>query len=172
MRPGKPNKAASSFASSLIRDPLGAAGDFTTAPEISQMFGEMIGLWLAAAWVGAGGPTPFRLVELGPGRGTLMADVLRVLRSVGAKPDVWLVETSPALRSVQAGVVADANWADRPEDVPDGPAIIIANEFLDALPVRQFLCGPRGWSERLVGLRDGALAWGLSPPLPCYQRRR
>lgn len=147
------------------RDPLGAAGDFTTAPEISQMFGEMIGAWVASVWDAAGRPD-FRLVELGPGRGTLMADVLRVLGTVGARPEIWLVETSPTLRAAQATAVPGANWADRPEDVPDGPAIVIANEFLDALPVRQFLCGPRGWSERLVGLRDGQLAWGLSPPLP------
>ena len=147
------------------RDPLGAGGDFTTAPEISQMFGEMLGAWIALVWQGAGRPD-FRLVELGPGRGTLMADILRVLRGVGAEPEVWLVETSPALRAAQARAVPGANWAERPEEVPEGPVIVVANEFLDALPVRQFLKGPQGWSERVVGLRDGALAWGLSPPLP------
>lgn len=147
------------------RDPLGAGGDFTTAPEISQLFGEMLGVWAAAVWAVAGRPD-FHLVELGPGRGTLMADMLRVLAAAGAAPQVWLVETSSALRQVQARSVPDARWVESPDEVPPGPAVIVANEFLDALPVRQFLCGPDGWSERLVGLRDGALTWGLSPPVP------
>ena len=147
------------------RDPLGADGDFTTAPEISQLFGEMLGVWVAAVWQSAGRPD-FALVELGPGRGTLMLDMLRVLRRVRADPKVWFVETSPALRAAQAHRIPDARWADAPEAVPAGPTIIVANEFLDALPMRQFLCGPAGWSERLVGLRDDELAWGLSPPMP------
>ena len=147
------------------RDPLGTAGDFTTAPEISQMFGEMLGVWVAHVWDGLGRPG-FRLVELGPGRGTLMADMLRVVRRAGAEPEIWLVETSPSLRAAQARSVPGANWTDRPDKVPEGPAIIVANEFLDALPVREFIRGDAGWHERLVGLRDGSLAWGLSEPLP------
>ncbi|MCH8168521.1 MAG: SAM-dependent methyltransferase, partial [Proteobacteria bacterium] len=155
------------------RDPLGAAGDFTTAPEISQMFGEMIGLWLARVWADAGRPAPFRLVELGPGRGTLMADALR---AAGAAPgfaeaaDLWLVETSPALRAAQAKRLADthggARWADRLEEVPGGPCLLVANEFLDALPMRQFIASAEGWREKLVGLGPEGLVWGLSPPLP------
>src|SRR5690625_3243302 len=149
------------------RDPLGAAGDFITAPEISQMFGEMIGIWVASVWDQIGRKA-FRLVELGPGRGTLMADVLRVLAQLGAAAaaEPWLVETSPALQAEQAARVKGAKWAESLGDVPEGPFILIANEFLDALPVRQFLKSPEGWRERLVGLRDGRLAWGLSEPLP------
>ncbi|MEM1297854.1 MAG: SAM-dependent methyltransferase [Pseudomonadota bacterium] len=144
------------------RDPLGVAGDFTTAPEISQMFGEMIGVWVASV----APADSFRLIELGPGRGTLMADVLRVLEQAEMRPEVWLVETSPALRAEQAIRVPNAHWADRLEQVPDGPAVILANEFLDALPVHQYLRAADGWRERLVGLRDGRLTWGLSEPLP------
>ena len=143
----------------MRRDPLGR--DFTTSPEIHQMFGEMLGLWIASVWVA--GAT---LVELGPGRGTLMADMRRVLASAGITPDVWFVETSPALRAEQARRVPGAHWADRLEDVPDGPMMLIANEFFDALPVRQYLATPDGWRERQVGLIDDALGWGLSGVLP------
>ncbi|MEO0621099.1 MAG: SAM-dependent methyltransferase [Pseudomonadota bacterium] len=150
------------------RDPLGAAGDFITAPEISQMFGEMIGLWLATVWQEAGGG-PVRLIELGPGRGTLMADALRAAQTTGL-PDaaeVWLVETSPALRAEQAKRVPHAQWAESLTAVPDGPMLLVANEFLDALPVRQFIASDRGWHERLLGLGpEGELAWGHSAPLP------
>jgi len=150
-----------------VRDPLGAAGDFITAPEISQMFGEMIGIWIASVWDQMGRPA-FRLVELGPGRGTLMADVLRVLAQLGAAgaAEPWLIETSPALRAEQARRVKGAKWAESLAGVPEGPFILIANEFLDALPVRQFLKSAGGWRERLVGLREGRLAFGLSEPLP------
>jgi len=151
------------------RDPLGAAGDFTTAPEISQMFGEMIGLWLAQVWADAGRPAPFRLVELGPGRGTLMADALRAARAApgfAEAADLWLVETSPALRAEQAKRLPDAQWVDLLEEVPVGPMLLVANEFLDALPVRQFIASSGGWREKRVGLSDAALAWGLSAPLP------
>ena len=153
------------------RDPLGAAGDFVTAPEISQMFGEMLGAWTATVWAAMGRPA-FRLVELGPGRGTAMADALRVLGAAGAREaaEVWFVETSAPLRAEQARRVPGARWAGRLEEVPDGPAIILANEFLDALPVRQFLRSAEGWCERLVGLVDGRLAWGLSEPLPGRDR--
>ncbi len=153
----------------ITRDPLGAAGDFTTAPEISQMFGEMIGLWLARAWVDAGRPAPFLLVELGPGRGTLMADALRAARTMpdfAGAAQLWLVETSPRLRAEQAARLPQAQWASRLEDVPEAPAFLVANEFLDALPVRQYLATERGWREKRVGLAEGRLAWGLSAPLP------
>lgn len=150
------------------RDPFGAKGDFVTAPEISQMFGEMLGGWIAAVWRSMGRPS-FRLVELGPGRGTLMADALRVLSAAAGARDaaeVWFVETSLRLRAEQARRVPPARWAERLDDVPEGPFVLIANEFLDALPVRQFLKTAEGWRERLVGLREGSLAWGLSEPLP------
>jgi SAM-dependent MidA family methyltransferase len=151
------------------RDPLGAAGDFTTAPEISQMFGEMIGLWLAQVWADAGRPAPFRLVELGPGRGTLMADALRAARAApgfAEAADLWLVETSPALRAEQAKRLPAAQWVARLEEVPEGPCLLVANEFLDALPMRQFIASAQGWREKLVGQGPEGLVWGLSPPLP------
>jgi len=154
------------------RDPLGAQGDFTTAPEISQMFGELIGAWSAYVHGLMGGPDPLVLVELGPGRGTLMADALRALRA--ALPEVrvapHLVETSPVLREAQERTLAGtgAVWHAGIESLPPGPALILANEFFDCLPVRQFERRPTGWHERQVGLaRDGALAFGLSPePIP------
>jgi SAM-dependent MidA family methyltransferase len=147
------------------RDPLGRAGDFTTAPEISQMFGELLGLWAAQVWLGMGRPSPIRLVELGPGRGTLMADALRAAGKVGfaGAADLWLVETSPVLRAAQAVNLPEAHWAERFGDVPDGPAIIIANEFFDALPIRQFVRTEGAWRERQVGLSGGRLVWGLGP---------
>ncbi|MBB6306829.1 class I SAM-dependent methyltransferase [Xanthobacter tagetidis] len=153
----------------ITRDPLGAAGDFVTAPEISQMFGELIGLWAVAQWQAMGAPSPFRLVELGPGRGTLMADALRAARVMpdfAAAARLHLVETSPALRAAQARAlgVATPQWHDRLEDVPDGPAIVVANEFFDAIPIDQFVFQGGRWHERRVGLDDaGALAFGLHP---------
>ena len=150
------------------RDPLGARGDFTTAPEISQMFGELLGLWAVEVWNAVGRPSPVRIIELGPGRGTLMADALRAARVVPAFGDalaVHLVETSPTLRERQERALqptrAQVSWHDTLEDVPSGPAIVIANEFLDALPIRQFVATERGWCERLVGLRDGRLVFGV-----------
>ena len=137
------------------RDPLGAAGDFTTAPEISQMFGEMVGAVLADVWVRAGRPHNARYVELGPGRGTLAADVLRTMRSGGLEPSVDLVETSPALRSLQAQAIPDAQWHDELATIGEGPLLIAANEFLDALPVRQFV----GGVERRIGVAAGGLAF-------------
>ncbi|WP_375456363.1 class I SAM-dependent methyltransferase [uncultured Methylobacterium sp.] len=149
------------------RDPLGARGDFTTAPEISQMFGELIGIWIASVWGLMGAPGPLRLVELGPGRGTLMADALRALRAVApnARIDLHLVETSAVLRVAQGAALAGAGptWHAEPDAVPPGPAIWIANEFFDCLPVRQFVRTPRGWCERVVGLAGDALAFGLAP---------
>ena len=147
------------------RDPLGAPGDFTTAPEISQMFGEMIGAWAAAVWIAIGRPV-FRLVELGPGRGTLMADLVRVLRAADATFEAWLVETSPALRARQKARLDGVFWADSLAEVPSGPTIIVANEFFDALPVHQFICSAQGWRERMIGMEDENLRWGLSAPLP------
>lgn len=152
----------------VTRDPLGAGGDFTTAPEISQMFGELLGLWAAQVWLDLGRPAPFRLVELGPGRGVLMADALRAARAAPGfhdAADVWLVEISPALRAEQAARVPGARWAARLEDVAPGPTILLANEFFDALPIRQFVRGGAVWRERLVGLDDRGLRWGLGPPL-------
>jgi len=154
------------------RDPLGAAGDFTTAPEISQMFGELLGLALAQCWLDQGRPGRFVLAELGPGRGTLMADLLRAARAVPGFCDaaeIHLVEASPALRDAQAETLKGhaAHWLDRVEDLPgDLPLFGVANEFFDALPVRQFLRQGAGWCERLVGLRDGALAFGLGAAAP------
>ena len=154
--------------------PLGAAGDFTTAPEISQMFGELLGAWLAERWQAMGRPSPCLLVELGPGRGVLMADALRATRSVPglhAALQIHLVEINEALRALQRDALTDhaPTWHERLDDVPAGPTLLIANEFLDALPVRQFQRTPAGWVERMVGLdADGetlrfALAPGPSP---------
>ena len=152
------------------RDPLGRGGDFTTAPEISQMFGEMIGLWLAQAWMDRGSPDPFILAELGPGRGTLMADALRAAARVKGfteAADVWLVETSPALRRKQweALGVHQPHWADDVAGLPEGPLFLIANEFFDALPIRQFVVSDGTLRERMVGLDGDALTFGLSPPV-------
>jgi SAM-dependent MidA family methyltransferase len=156
-------------------DPFGAAGHFVTAPEVSQMFGELIGLWCGTVWASMGAPDPVALIEAGPGRGTLMADLLRAAGKMPGFPDalhVHLVETSPVLRRRQretlaahAGRIA---WHDRMDEVPPGPAIVVANEFLDALPVRQFMRTERGWCERVVGLGpDGDLALGLAAdPVP------
>jgi len=133
------------------RDPLGAAGDFTTAPEISQMFGELTGAWLADRWRAAGAPAGARLVELGPGRGTLMSDIRRAAPAAGWQPRVAFVETSPVLRAAQAAAHPDATWFDALEAVPDdGPLFLVANEFFDALPVRQLVRTPTGWRERMV----------------------
>lgn len=155
----------------MTRDPLGAAGDFTTAPEISQMFGELIGLWAVATWQQMGAPSAVRLIELGPGRGTLMADALRAARllpAFGAAARVHLVETSPVLRARQAETLkdmgADLAWHGALEEVPEGPALVLANEFFDALPIDQFVWSGSAWHERRVGLdAEGRLAFGLDP---------
>lgn len=158
-------------------DPFGARGDFVTAPEISQMFGELIGLWCADQWQRLGEPAEILLVELGPGRGTLMADALRAIRLV---PDflaalrVHLVEVSPALRSAQAtalansGLAAPPVWHDHLADLPEKPLLLVANEFFDALPIRQFVKQPDGWSERVVTAapEGNALALALTAPSP------
>lgn len=149
------------------RPAFGASGDFITAPEISQMFGELLGLWLAQAWLDQGAPDPFCLAEFGPGRGTLMADALRAAAGVprfGAAARVHLVEASRRLRAEQAIRVPDAIWFDHAGDLPDLPLFVLANEFFDALPVRQFRREAGGWSERLVTASDGALAFASAPP--------
>jgi SAM-dependent MidA family methyltransferase len=149
------------------RDPLGAAGDFTTAPEISQMFGELIGLALADVWARAGRPEGVLYLELGPGRGTLAADALRAMRAAGLEPAVHFVETSPALRAAQAERVPIAAWHDDLSTLPeDGPILAVANEFFDALPVRQLVATAAGWRERLVTLDGDRFAPVAGPPVP------
>ena len=150
------------------RQPFGSDGDFTTAPEISQMFGELLGLCLAQAWLDQDRPAPFTLAELGPGRGTLLADALRATRAVTGFHDalrLHLVETSLPLRARQKATLAgfDVTWHDSTDSLPQAPLFLIANEFFDALPIRQFQRAPQGWRERLVGLTgDGGLTIGLS----------
>jgi SAM-dependent MidA family methyltransferase len=160
----------------VTRDPLGAAGDFTTAPEISQMFGELIGAWAATVWRQMGAPPGVHLIELGPGRGTLMADALRATRAVAdfhAALSVHLVEVSPALRGRQQATLAGtpAFWHERIEQVPDGPAIAIANEFVDALPIDQFVKDRGGWHLRMIGLTGDRLNFVVMPdPMPLPAR--
>lgn len=133
------------------RDPLGAAGDFVTAPEISQMFGELIGLWLADMWINAGREEPVHYVELGPGRGTLAVDALRAAKRYGLEPSIHFVEASTALKDVQLANVPKAQWHyDLSTIPPYGPVLVVANEFLDALPVRQLVMTADGWRERMV----------------------
>ena len=139
------------------RRPIGADGDFTTAPEISQMFGELVAVWAIAAWDAMGRPDPFALVEIGPGRGTLMTDVLRTARSQPAFATALhphLVETSPTLREVQRGTIGKARWHTRVADVPDLPLIVVANELLDALPFEQYRHAG-GWRRQVVAERNG-----------------
>jgi SAM-dependent MidA family methyltransferase len=137
------------------RDPLGQRGDFTTAPEISQMFGEMIGAALADCWKRAGAPTEAAYAEVGPGRGTLASDALRVLRAAGFVAGVHFVETSPVLRNLQGELEPDAQWYDSIEELPRRPLLLVANEFLDALPIRQFV----GGIERRIALVGGGFAF-------------
>lgn len=152
------------------RDPFGAAGDFTTSPEITQAFGECLGLWAAVTWTLMGRPDPVILAEAGPGRGTLMADALRAIGQM--MPDfaraarLHLIETSPLLREAQRARLPDATWHDDAADLPEGPLILLANEFLDALPIRQFVRRGDAWAERFVA--DGAFAERPAPgaPLP------
>ncbi len=164
------------------RPALGPEGDFVTAPGVSQMFGELVGLWLMETWDRLGRPAPFRLVEMGPGDGTLMSDILRAARLLPPfleAADLWLVEVSPVLRAAQETklVGASVRWAGRLEEVPaDAPLLLVANELLDCLPARQFVKTAEGWAERVVGLgEDGELAFGLRklnpPPLGEVARR-
>jgi NADH dehydrogenase [ubiquinone] 1 alpha subcomplex assembly factor 7 len=157
------------------REAIGAGGDFITAPEVSQMFGEMVGLWLVQAWADQGSPKNPRLVELGPGRGTLMADILRtasVAPEFLADLDVVMIEASPAMQAQQAeklrGLGADLSWQAQFDDrLGDRPLFLVANEFFDALPVRQYVKTERGWCERMVTALDGKLQFALAPvPAP------
>ena len=137
--------------------PIGRGGDFITAPEVSQMFGELVGLWCAVLWRRMGRPRRIGLVELGPGRGTLLADALRAARAVAGfrdAVDLHLVESNETLRGMQRALLADAGptWHDRIETVPRGPVLVIANEFFDALPIRQFERIGDSWRERVVAL--------------------
>ncbi len=153
-------------------DPLGAKGDFITAPEISQMFGELVGFFIVNLWQQLDQPRSFTLLELGPGRGTLMQDALRVAAKADGFLDachLQLFETNPALKAQQAERLGQYNpyWPTEVDEVADDPLFVVANEFFDALPIRQFVKAPDGWHERQIGLRDGKRAFGLSPtPIP------
>ncbi|MBJ3783439.1 class I SAM-dependent methyltransferase [Devosia sediminis] len=153
-------------------EPIGTAGDFITAPEISQMFGELIGFWLVNLWQQMGESKTFTLLELGPGRGTLMADMLRVAcRAPGFRDALRLrlFETSPPLMGEQQArlEVYEPQWLQNFETFEDGPILVVANEFFDALPIRQFIRKEDGWHERQIGLVEGKRAFGLSPtPIP------
>ncbi|MHA6264965.1 class I SAM-dependent methyltransferase [Arenibacterium sp. CAU 1754] len=155
----------------VTRDPLGVAGDFITAPEISQMFGEVVGLSLAQAWIDQGSSPRFTLAELGPGRGTLMADALRAAGRVpgfAAAAEVILLEASPVLRAAQADALGqyDPRWIETVDALPAQPLFLVANEFFDALPVRQFQRGNTGWCERRIGLNGDDLVIGLAAEAP------
>ncbi|SCA57041.1 conserved hypothetical protein [Candidatus Terasakiella magnetica] len=143
----------------MNRDPFGTKGDFTTAPEISQCFGELLGLWAAISWQQMGSPAQMHLVELGPGRGSLMSDALRATQAVPGFHDalnIHLVEISPTLKEKQQASLKDCalkvSWHENFSDIPEGPALFIANEFFDALPIRQFEKGEKGWAERFVDI--------------------
>lgn len=152
----------------LTRQPIGLTGDFITAPEISQIFGELIGAWVAAMWRVMGAPERVVVAELGPGRGTLLADALRVFKAVPGlleSMSLALIETSPVLREIQRETLRASplppRWFDGLEDIPHGPLIVIANEFVDALPIRQWVRAGGTWRERGVGLTaDGGFAFG------------
>ena len=166
-----PASPTPSTATTCRGDPFGRAGDFITAPEISQIFGELVGLWTIGVWEMMGSPDPFVLAELGPGRGTLMADMLRTGRvkpSFLKAASVHLVEMSPRLKAVQQAALASSGhavqWHARIDDIPRAPVIFVANEFFDAMPVRQFQWQDGAWAERVIGLSDdNELAFGLSP---------
>jgi len=161
----------------VSRDPLGREGDFTTAPEVSQMFGELLGLWAASVWKAIGSPPTLRLVELGPGRGTMMADALRALRVLPPlyqSLSVHLVEINPVLRDKQQTTLTGARnvfWHERIDEVPAGPALIFANEYFDVLPIHQAVKRETGWHERVVELDDsGKLVFGAAPePTPRFE---
>ena len=153
------------------QEPFGASGDFVTAPEVSQMFGELIGLSLAQAWIDQGSPSPFALVEFGPGRGTLMADILRATKGVSGfhqAAQIILLEASPKLRELQGETLRGYTpaWIDAVDQLPTLPIFAVANEFFDALPIRQFVRNGSGWRERQVGLDNDTLVFGLGPDSP------
>lgn len=162
----------------VTRDPFGSRGDFVTSPEISQMFGELIGLWMAAVWKQMGAPENVRVVELGPGRGTMMSDALRAARTVKGFYDaivVHLVEVSPTLQQAQQKKLQEHGvpmlWHATFDEVPAGPVIVVANEFVDALPVHQAIKAADGWHERVVAVGPGdTLSYGLArDPLPFFE---
>lgn len=149
-------------------DPLGRGGDFITAPEISQMFGELVAIWLYSAWKACGGPLPATLAEIGPGRGTLMKDMLRTFARLdpqfAAGIGFAIIEASPRLAELQkqtlAGVPTRPEWFGHVDQLPDRPLFIVGNELFDALPVRQYVKSADGWRERVIGLQDdGSLAF-------------
>jgi NADH dehydrogenase [ubiquinone] 1 alpha subcomplex assembly factor 7 len=154
----------------MRREPFGRAGDFVTAPETSQMFGELIGLWCLDTWQRMGAPAPVLLIELGPGRGSLMADALRAMAALpGARDafEVHLVETSHRLREVQRQTLKDiaVAWHDRLDQIETGrPVLVVANEFFDALAIRQFVATDKGWRERLIDVDGAAFRPVLAPP--------
>ena len=161
----------------VSRDPLGREGDFTTAPEVSQMFGELLGLWAASVWKLIGAPSAFRLIELGPGRGTMMADALRALRVLPPlyqTISVHLVEINPVLRDKQRQTLSGLRniaWHDTIDEVPEGPSIIFANEYFDVLPIHQAVKRETGWHERVVEFdANGRLVFGAAPePTPRFE---
>jgi NADH dehydrogenase [ubiquinone] 1 alpha subcomplex assembly factor 7 len=160
----------------VSRDPLGREGDFTTAPEVSQMFGELLGLWAASVWKAIGSPPVLRLVELGPGRGTMMADVLRALRVLPPlyqSLSIHLVEINTVLRDKQASTLSGVRniaWHDTIDGIPEGPAVILANEYFDVLPIHQVVRRENGWHERVVDLDDdGELIFdAAAEPIPRF----
>jgi NADH dehydrogenase [ubiquinone] 1 alpha subcomplex assembly factor 7 len=161
----------------VARDPLGREGDFTTAPEVSQMFGELLGLWAASVWKAMGSPSQLRLIELGPGRGTMMLDALRALRVLPPlyqSLSIHLVEINPVLRAKQQealSAVRNTAWHDSIDEVPKGPAIILANEYVDVLPIHQMVKRETGWHERTVDVdADGNLVFGAAAePVPRFE---
>src|SRR5947207_4137257 len=161
----------------VSRDPLGREGEFITAPEVSQMFGELLGLWTASVWKAVGSPPVLRLVELGPGRGTMMADALRALRVLPPlfqSLRIHMVEINPVLRDKQKATLSGASnidWHDTIDDIPEGPAVILANEYFDVLPIHQAVRRETGWHERVVDLDDsGKLIFGAAPePIPRFE---
>ena len=161
----------------VSRDPLGREGDFITAPEVSQMFGELLGLWAASVWKAIGSPPLLRLVELGPGRGTMMADALRALRVLPPlyhAITVHLVEINPVLREKQKVTLSGVRniaWHDSIDDVPEGPAVILANEYFDVLPIHQAVKRDTGWHERVVEIDgEGKLTFGVAAdPIPHFE---
>ncbi|WP_315803273.1 class I SAM-dependent methyltransferase [Bradyrhizobium sp. SZCCHNS3002] len=161
----------------VSRDPLGREGDFTTAPEVSQMFGELLGLWAASIWKATGSPQQFRLIELGPGRGTMMSDALRALRVLPPlyqTISVHLVEVNPVLREKQKATLTglrNINWHESFDEVPEGPSVIFANEYFDVLPIHQMIRRETGWHERVVELdeEDNFVYGAAADPTPGFE---